>query len=147
MRVAKSSCRRVDMRSDLLRKSLLALAVLLGVSLAASSTQAQYPYGRDRYGYDVYQIAQEQGYRDGVDHGADHARQGKRYDPQGTSHYKEATSGYRSEYGNKNAYKEAYREGFRRGYDDGYRRYGGRYGRRNSDSRAADILGSIFGHP
>lgn len=111
------------------------------------------PYYRNRndghggYGTDIYGIAQDQGYRDGVDHGADHARQGKRYDPQATSHYKDATSGYRSEYGNKDAYKQAYREGFRRGYDEGYRRYGGGSGRRNSRNRSADILGTIFGRP
>ena len=100
-------------------------------------------YGR--YGNDVYRIAQDQGYRDGVDHGAEHAREGKRYDPESTRHYKDATSGYRSEYGNKDAYKQAYREGFRQGYDEGYRRYGGRYGRRNS--RPSDILGNILRWP
>jgi hypothetical protein len=88
MRVAKSILRRIKMTSDLLRKSLFALSVVLGVSLAASATQAQYPYGQGGYGYDVYQIAQDQGYRDGVEHGADHARQNRRYDPEGTSHYK-----------------------------------------------------------
>lgn len=124
MQVAETCPQRgVKMTSDLLRKSLCALSVVLGVSLAASSTQAQYPYGQGRYGYNVYQIARDQGYRDGVDHGADHARQGKRYDPQSTRHYKDATSGYRSEYGNKDTYKQAYREGFRRGYDEGYQRY------------------------
>ena len=96
-------------------------------------------------GNDVYRIAQDQGYRDGLDHGAEHAREGKRYDPESTRHYKDATSGYRSEYGNKDAYKQAYREGFRQGYDEGYRRYGGRYGRRNS--RPIDILGNILRLP
>ena len=98
-------------------------------------------YGR--YGNDIYRIAQDQGYRDGVDHGAEQAREGKRYNPESTRHYKDATSGYRSEYGNKDAYKQAYREGFRQGYDEGYRRYGGGYGRRNS----RNILGNILGLP
>lgn len=99
------------------------------------------------YGNDIYRIAQEQGYRDGVDHGAEHARNRDRYNPEGTSHYKNADSGYRSEYGNKDSYRQAYREGFKRGYDEGYRGSGnnGRYGRRNSRSRAADILGGILG--
>lgn len=104
---------------------------------------------RDYGGYrnDVYRIAQDQGYRDGVDHGAEHAREGKRYNPESARHYKDANNGYRSEYGNKDAYKQAYREGFRQGYDEGYRRYGGGYGRRNSRSRAIDILGNILGRP
>src|ERR1700730_11985456 len=115
MRVANLSSGGIKMSSDLLRKSLFALSVVLGVSLAASATQAQYSYGQRRYGADVFQIAQDQGYRDGVEHGGDHARKNRRYDPEGTSHYKSATSGYRSEYGNKDTYKQAYRDGFRRG--------------------------------
>lgn len=98
------------------------------------------------YGRDINRIASEQGYRDGVDHGAEHARENKRFDPEGTRHYKNATEGYRSEYGSKEEYKQAYRDGFRRGYDEGYRRSGrGGNGRRNSRSRAGDILGGILG--
>jgi len=78
--------------------------------------------GRDN----VYQIAEEQGYRDGVDHGAEHAQEGHRFDPEGTRHYKDADSGYQHDYGNKESYKRAYREGFRRGYQQGYGQYGGR---------------------
>src|SRR5437868_2333422 len=120
------------MSSKALRTGVgLATGLILFLAItfvASSSAQAQYPYGRDRYGYDVYQIARDQGYRDGVDHGAEHAREGSRYNPEGTRHYKDATSGYRSSYGNKDAYKQAYREGFRQGYDEGFNRYGG-YGR------------------
>lgn len=107
------------------------------------------PYYRNGgYGQnDIYRIAQDQGYRDGVDQGADHARNGKHYDPEGTHQYKNATTGYRSEYGNKDAYKQAYRDSFRRGYDEGYRRSNVNNGRRNSRSRTADILGGIFGRP
>lgn len=101
-------------------------------------------YGRN----DAYRIAQEQGYRDGVDHGAEHAREGKRFNPESTRHYKDATEGYRSEYGNKEQYKQTYRDAFRRGYDEGYRRDSrGSYGRRNSRSRVADILGGILSRP
>ena len=104
-------------------------------------------YGDDRrqgdyrdYGYhggrnDIYRIAQENGYRDGITHGAEHRSEGQRYNPTGTRHYKDADDGYRSEYGNRDAYKQAYREGFRSGYDEGYRRGG--YGRENSHSRGS----------
>ena len=112
-------------------KIILSLSLIIGFGLAASSTtQAQYRNDRS-YGYDVYRMAGEQGYRDGVDHGAEHAREGKRYSPESARHYKDATAGYRSEYGNKDAYKQAYREGFRQGYDVGYGRGG--YGRTGSN--------------
>src|SRR5574338_212907 len=109
-----------------LARMFLVFSVALGVGLATRTTvQAQY----GRYGYDVYQIARDQGYRDGIDHGAEHAREGRRPDPGSTSHYKDATGGYRSSYGSKDAYKSAYREGFRQGYDEGFRRYGGAHSR------------------
>ena len=101
-------------------------------------------YGR---GGDIYRVAEEQGYRDGVEHGAEHAREGKRYDPQTTRHYKDGDNGYRSGYGNKDQYRQVYRDSFRRGYDEGYNRSGGRYGRRNTRGRVTDILGGILGRP
>ena len=102
-------------------------------------------YGRN----DIYRVAEDQGYRDGIDHGAEHAREGKRYDPQSARHYKDGDNGYRSGYGNKDQYRQVYRESFLRGYDEGYRRSGGNgsYGRRNSRRRVADILGGILGRP
>ena len=83
--------------------------------------------GYGRYEGDIYQMADDQGYRDGIQHGQEHRYQGHRYDYAETRHYKDADSGYRSSYGSKEAYKQAYREGFRRGYDEGYGS-GGRYG-------------------
>ena len=113
-------------------------------------------YGRDRGGYgryggyggsDIYRVAEEQGYRDGVEHGAEHAREGKRFDPESTRHYKDGDNGYRSGYGSKDQYRQVYRDSFRSGYEEGYNRYGGGYGRRNSRRRVADVLGGIFGRP
>lgn len=97
---------------------------------------------------DAYRVARDQGYRDGVDHGAEHAREGKSYNPEGTRHYKDANEGYRSEYGNKEQYKQAYRESFKRGYDEGYRRdsrgtNNGRTGNQRNNVRS--ILGTILG--
>ena len=113
-------------RNELVRLIGCAAATcsLVLVILAASTmVQAQYS-GSYGYGNDVYQIAAQQGYSDGYAHGADHARQGRRPDYAGTSHYRSATNGYRG-YGSKDAYKQAYRDGFRRGYDAGYRSTGG----------------------
>ena len=120
--------------------ALLMLFMTLGLSAATGATaQAQYPqypYGRDgQYGRDrdrdyrrdrdVYRIAQDRGYQDGLNTGTDDARQGQSYNPERSHYYKKATYGYDSSYGSKNAYKRAYRDGFERGYSDGYRRYGG----------------------
>lgn len=95
---------------------------------------------RDRRGNDSYRVAQDRGYQDGLSTGASDANQGQSYNPQRSHYYKNATYGYDSSYGNKNAYKRAYREGFVRGYEEGYRRNrgynnGGRDRRRDRDRR------------
>lgn len=111
------------------------------------------PYGRPGdYGYgrnDIYQVAQDQGYRDGYQRGSEDARDGDRYNPEGSSQYRNADRGYRSEYGNKEEYRRIYRDAFRRGYDESYRNQGGGGYNRGSDRmrRVADILGTIFGRP
>lgn len=104
------------------------------------------------YGNDIYRIAQDQGYRDGYAQGSEHGRDGKRFDPEGTRSYRNADNGYRSEYGNREAYRQAYRESFRRGYDEGYRRdyrggnnNGGGYGNGNTRDTIINILGAILG--
>jgi hypothetical protein len=84
--------------------------------------------GRNDGRNDVYRIAQENGYRDGVRQGQDDANRRRRYDYNDDSRYRDASSGYRSEYGNRDAYRQAYREGFARGYEDGFRRNGNNRG-------------------
>jgi len=128
---------------------LLALFLLFGVTALTSSTiQAQYPggygqnrddryrrnrdydrndrnrndrYGRGNYGY---QIARDQGYRDGLSTGASDAQRGQSYDPQRSHYWKNGTDGYNSSYGNKGQYKQAFREAFDQGYREGFQRYG-----------------------
>jgi hypothetical protein len=103
-------------------------------------------YGnRGGYGYNVYQVAADRGYQDGLSTGQEDAYRGQSYDPQRSHYYRNADYGYSSSYGNKNAYRQAYRNGFVQGYRDGYRRNGryGNYGR----NRAGSILGGIFGRP
>ena len=88
-------------------------------------------YGRDNRGYgrggygDIYQIAQNQGYQDGLNTGANDAQRGQNYDPQRSHYYRNATYGYNSSYGNREGYKQAYRNGFLSGYLEGFQRYGG----------------------
>lgn len=106
--------------------------------------------GYGNYGYsNIAQIAQNQGYQAGLNTGASDAQRGQSYDPQRSHYYQNATYGYSSSYGNREAYKQYYRDGFQRGYQEGFRQYGGngRYGRNYPNSRAGGILGSIFGRP
>lgn len=80
----------------------------------------------DNYGnnarQELYRIAQQNGYRDGVRRGQEDRNRNRRSDFDNHREYREAINGYRNEYGARAYYQQAYREGFRSGYDDGYRR-------------------------
>ncbi len=118
------------------KKMGLALSLVLGLMLLSSAAvQAQYrdrDYGRypSTYGNQMYRVAQDFGYRDGLNKGAEDARDRDRYNAHNAKDYKKATNGYNSGYRNKDAYKQAYRDAFLRGYDEGYNRYG--YDNRNN---------------
>ena len=116
--------------------------VLSFVLLSSASVQAQYrdrDYGRNYpsrgYGNQMYRVAQDYGYRDGINKGAEDARDRDRYAPERASEYKKATNGYDSDYRNKDGYKQAYRDAFQRGYDEGYNRYGYKDNRNNRNNR------------
>ena len=147
------------MKSDYFRnrigRILLVLSFLVGVGLASTiAVQAQYrrdqdpyyrrdrdrdndrdqdrQYRRDdrngRYG-NVYQIAANQGYQDGLYTGSNDAQRGQSYNPQRSHFYRNGHGNYGG-YGNNGRYgnrsdQQAYRDGFLRGYDEGFRRYGG----------------------
>ena len=87
--------------------------------------------GYGRGGYNIYQIAQNQGFQDGLYTGANDAQRGQSYDPQRSHFFRNATYGYDSSYGNREAYKQAYRNGFLQGYREGFQRYGGNRRRNN----------------
>lgn len=70
----------------------------------------------------VSAIAQQNGYRDGVRHGEEDRQRRRGFDYEHDSRYRDALSGYRSEYGNRDRYRDAFREGYRRGYTEGFRR-------------------------
>ena len=137
--------------------------MLIGVVASWSSTaQAQYPgdYGRDRdyrrddryrrdddryrrddrygnrYG-NVYQVARQQGYSNGLSVGAGDAQRNKSFDPQRSRYWKNGTDGYNSAYGNKGQYKQVFRDAFLQGYREGYQRYAG-YDRRSNNGRWGD---------
>lgn len=77
-----------------------------------------YPYGYYSYGYAPYSRydlgpnSDQVGYRDGYDRGQEDARKGRGYDPNNSSHF-------------RNAISATYRDGFRQGYEYGYRRFAG----------------------
>src|SRR5450432_2088643 len=105
---------------------VLSASLLLGITVAVSATaQAQGRRdGWDRGGYGrngIYELAQNQGFQDGVNTGASDAGRRQSYDPYRSHFYKNATYGYRNSFGNREAYKQAYRDGFLRGYQDGFR--------------------------
>jgi hypothetical protein len=100
--------------------------------------------GYGNRGNNIYRMAADRGYQDGIATGQEDAYRGQSYDPQRSHYYKNGTYGYDSSYGNKNAYKQAYRDGFVQGYRQGYSR-NGRYGR--GTYNRGGILGGIFGRP
>jgi len=127
--------------------AIFSLLLLMGVATVASTTaNAQWrrdrddyrrdrnydPYGRNR-GYNTYDIARQQGYSYGLSVGAGDAQRGQSYKPQRSRYFKDATEGYRSEFGNKGQYKQVFRDAFVQGYNEGYQRYA--YQRRSNNGR------------
>lgn len=83
------------------------------------------PYGRNGNNgyYDQYQVAREQGYRNGLSTGASDAQRGQSYNPQRSHFWKNGNDGYAN--GNRGQYKQVFRDAFAQGYREGYQRYGG----------------------
>jgi hypothetical protein len=87
----------------------------------------------------VYQMAVNQGYQDGVYTGQNDAQRGQNYNPQRSHFYRNGHGDGGGYYGNNGRYgdsqfKQAYRQGFLQGYDQGFRQYGG-YNRNNRNNR------------
>jgi hypothetical protein len=62
----------------------------------------------------------DRGYREGIERGADDARDGRQFDPERDRVYREGDSGYNSRYGNRDWYRTEFRRGFTSGYRNGY---------------------------
>jgi flagellar biosynthesis/type III secretory pathway protein FliH len=73
----------------------------------------------------------ERGYREGIQHGADDGRNGRQFEPQRDSVYRDGDRGYNSRYGTRDGYRNEFRRGFTSGYREGYYnvRGNGRYQR------------------
>ena len=76
----------------------------------------------------------ERGYREGIRHGADDARDNRQFEPQRDRVYRDADDGYNSRYGNRDAYRNEFRRGFTSGYREGYYNVRGN-GRYQGDDR------------
>lgn len=76
-----------------------------------------YPNGG--YGRGGMQVAQENGYRDGINDGRKDRGTGHSNRPTQGDNYKNAP-GYSSSMGDRQQYKDTYRSGYERGYQEGY---------------------------
>ena len=106
-------------------RAFTAISLAFGiVFIGSSAVQAQYgSYGRyGGNGNGVYQIAQQNGYNDGMRKGQEDAREGHN-NPTGTSLYRNADNGYNSRMGNKEDYRSAYRQAFLQGFAEGQSSY------------------------
>ena len=120
---------------SILRKmGLIAVATLglIGFSATANAQYGQYGnYGRDNRNYDnrgygyqgAQQVALTNGYQLGYGSGSNDRRYGSSFDIRRSKAYRDADSGYRSEYGSRDAYKDGFRQGFELGYRDAYSGY------------------------
>ena len=62
------------------------------------------------------------GYRDGLVQGQRDAQDNDRYNPTGSSNYRNGTSGYDGRLGSRDEYRSRYRAGFEDGYEQGFGR-------------------------
>ena len=105
------------------------LSMIFGLLiLTVTDAQAQFRGNRQIFRVErgnnnnVNRIGRAQGYSDGLREGSNAARGRKRKSPYDEGKFKKATNGYKSRFGNREAYKQSYRQGFLRGYDEAYRR-------------------------
>lgn len=104
-------------------------AAALALTLSATPAHAQFGriFGQDRDDYyrgNARQIAYDNGYREGMNHGQIAVRDRRPFDLEREKDYRNADEGYRREYGNKDRYREEFRRGFAEGYHAAYNRYG-----------------------
>jgi hypothetical protein len=65
-------------------------------------------------------VAEDIGYRDGVNAGLNDFRRKQKFDMTDHDAWKEADHGYHKSYGNKDQFKAAYRAAYEAGYKDGF---------------------------
>lgn len=85
----------------------------------------EYPrdYTTREYTNEGMTVAEQYGYEDGLQDGADAGRERDAYHPENSGDWQKGTNGYEDRFGSKKAYRQAYREAYLEGYREGYRRY------------------------
>jgi hypothetical protein len=130
-----------------IKRMAIILSLAFGVVLISDiSAQAQYrknrqtrvyiirddsrgdrEYSRDyttrEYTNEGMTVAEQYGYEDGLNDGADAGRERDAYHPENSGDWQKGTNGYEDRFGSKKAYRQAYREAYLEGYREGYRRY------------------------
>ena len=108
-----------------IRMALLGAAVSLAFgSVAWGQAWVRYDdYDRYYYHDEAREHGFQNGYRDGLDTGANDGRRGQSYDPESSHFYRHGDYGFSSILGARDAYKRAYRDGFLRGYQEGYQNW------------------------
>jgi len=117
----------------------MAIALAAGGAVGArAQTLAGMPFAQAGFGFfdhddrwgsehweEVRRIAQDYGFRDGVQDGRNDFFSHRDFRPARNGSYKHADHGYERRFGDKGRYKDIYREAYQRGYEDGYRGHGG----------------------
>ena len=114
-----------------LRASLFAVALLTPFAVAGTSAQTgrAVPRGNSQVYSQAYNSqAYNTGYDRGTRAGADDGQRNRDFNFVNKSDYRNADSGYRREYGDRERYRSDFRLGFESGYRDGYSRYRPAYG-------------------
>ncbi len=81
--------------------------------------------------YDARRVAYDNGYREGLKHGEEAARDRRPFDVEREKDYRKADEGYNRSYGDKDRYRQIFRSGFTAGYRQAFDTYASRddYGR------------------
>jgi hypothetical protein len=120
----------------------LAVAILAVAGSASAQVRRHdgYPYGnRASYGFD-------NGYREGLRHGEQDARQNRPFDFDDRNDYRRADRGYDRRTGDVDSYRREFRRGYETGYREGYSRFG--YGRsRNRNPSGGYYPNGGYGYP
>jgi hypothetical protein len=107
----------------------LALITTLALAAPVATLHAQQPWNGP-YAPRFSGVAQDEGYRLGLEAGLSDRRRGDAFNFTNESAYRHGDFGYRSEYGSRDRYREDFRTGFAAGYREGYGYVGirGEYG-------------------
>lgn len=87
----------------------------------------------------------ERGYREGIQRGANDARDSRRFEPERDSVYRDGDRGYNDRYGDRNWYRNEFRRGFSSGYREGYYNVRGNGGYQRDDRIYQGRRDGIYG--